>query len=88
MDTEEIIREAEIKRYFAGYIIPRIEGDGGFVTVDGVSGDTIRLTFRGECAKCSMLARSVDWIAEMLLRDMELNVNIEYTLRPPYWEGE
>ena len=86
MDTEEIIREAEIRRYFAGYIIPRIEGDGGFVEIDGVDADTIRLTCRGECAKCSMLDRSVDWIAEMLLHDTGLNANIEYKRHPPYWE--
>ena len=88
MEAEEIIREAEIRQYFAEYIIPRIEGDGGFVEIVGITEDVIRLIFRGECAKCSMLGRSVDWIAETLLRDTGLSPSIEYDRRPPYWEDK
>ena len=54
----------DIETYIKKIIRPKIQGDGGEVEFESLSEDgTLTLIFRGECSKCLILNRCVDWIA-------------------------
>lgn len=53
----------DIETYIKKIIRPKIQGDGGEVEFESLSDDgTLTLIFRGECSKCLILNRCVDWI--------------------------
>ena len=54
----------DIETYIKKIIRPKIQGDGGEVEFESLSEDgTLTLIFRGECSKCLILNRCVDWRA-------------------------
>lgn len=60
----------DIETYIKKIIRPKIQGDGGEVEFESLSDDgTLTLIFRGECSKCLILNRCVDWIAEEVLKN-------------------
>ena len=60
----------DIETYIKKIIRPKIQGDGGEVEFESLSEDgTLTLIFRGECSKCLILNRCVDWIAEEVLKN-------------------
>ena len=63
----------DIETYIKKIIRPKIQGDGGEVEFESLSEDgTLTLIFRGECSKCLILNRCVDWIAEEVLKNTSL----------------
>ena len=72
--------------YLNDRVIPRIEGDGGYMEVTGFDGGVLSVVFRGECSKCGKLDRLVEWIENMILHDLGIGVKIEYTRRRPYFQ--
>ena len=76
-----------VREYVETQLQPRLQADGGWVEVIGCDGDRLRLRFRGECAKCMILDRCVDWIRDMLLRDLGAVPVIEYERKKAYFLG-
>ena len=70
-------------------IRPKIQGDGGEVEFESLSDDgTLTLIFRGECSKCLILNRCVDWIAEEVLKNTSKLVKIKAVRKKPYfWDN-
>lgn len=79
----------DIETYIKKIIRPKIQGDGGEVEFESLSEDgTLTLIFRGECSKCLILNRCVDWIAEEVLKNTGKLVKIKVVRKKPYfWDN-
>lgn len=79
----------DIETYIKKIIRPKIQGDGGEVEFESLSDDgTLTLIFRGECSKCLILNRCVDWIAEEVLKNTSKVVKIKAVRKKPYfWDN-
>ena len=79
----------DIETYIKNIIRPKIQGDGGEVEFESLSEDgTLTLIFRGECSKCLILNRCVDWIAEEVLKNTSKLVKIKAIRKKPYfWDN-
>ena len=79
----------DIETYIKKIIRPKIQGDGGEVEFESLSDDgTLTLIFRGECSKCLILNRCVDWIAEEVLKNTNKLVKIKAVRKKPYfWDN-
>lgn len=79
----------DIETYIKKIIRPKIQGDGGEVEFESLSDDGIlTLIFRGECSKCLILNRCVDWIAEEVLKNTGKLVKIKAVRKKPYfWDN-
>lgn len=79
----------DIETYIKKTIRPKIQGDGGEVEFESLSDDgTLTLIFRGECSKCLILNRCVDWIAEEVLKNTSKLVKIKAVRKKPYfWDN-
>ena len=79
----------DIETYIKKIIRPQIQGDGGEVEFESLSEDgTLTLIFRGECSKCLILNRCVDWIAEEVLKNTSKLVKIKAIRKKPYfWDN-
>lgn len=79
----------DIETYIKKIIRPKIQGDGGEVEFESLSDDgTLTLIFRGECSKCLILNRCVDWIAEEVLKNAGKLVKIKAVRKKPYfWDN-
>ena len=79
----------DIETYIKKIIKPKIQGDGGEVEFESLSDDgTLTLIFRGECSKCLILNRCVDWIAEEVLKNTSKLVKIKAIRKKPYfWDN-
>jgi phosphoglucomutase len=76
----------DIETYIKKIIRPKIQGDGGEVEFESLSEDgTLTLIFRGECSKCLILNRCVDWIAEEVLKNTGKLVKIKAVRKKPYF---
>lgn len=83
------IMGTDIETYIKKIIRPKIQGDGGEVEFESLSEDgTLTLIFRGECSKCLILNRCVDWIAEEVLKNTSKLVKIKAVRKKPYfWDN-
>lgn len=79
----------DIETYIKKIIRPKIQGDGGEVEFESLSDDgTLTLIFRGECSKCLILNRCVDWITEEVLKNTNKLVKIKAVRKKPYfWDN-
>lgn len=79
----------DIETYIKKIIRPKIQGDGGEVEFESLSDDgTLTLIFRGECSKCLILNRCVDWITEEVLKNTGKVVKIKAVRKKPYfWDN-
>ena len=79
----------DFETYIKKIIRPKIQGDGGEVEFESLSEDgTLTLIFRGECSKCLILNRCVDWITEEVLKNTGKLVKIKAVRKKPYfWDN-
>lgn len=74
-----------MKDYIADVIRPKIQGDGGEVRFLKQEGNEITLVFQGECSKCLILDRCVDWIKSEIKKDLNTDVKITPVRKKPYF---
>ncbi len=74
-----------MKDYIADVIRPKIQGDGGEVRLLKQEGNEITLVFQGECSKCLILDRCVDWIKSEIKKDLNMDVKIIPVRKKPYF---
>lgn len=78
-----------MKQYIEQVLAPRIQGDGGWVEFVSLEGDSLTLTFRGECSKCLILSRCTDWIEQKIESDLGRKVKIVPIRKKPFfWDTE
>ena len=76
----------ELRDYVEQYLAPRLQGDGGWIEFVSWDGRTLTVIFRGECAKCAILDRCVDWCQSRILADLSIDAEIAYERRRPYFQ--
>ena len=76
-----------LKDYIDNVICPKLQGDGGEIIYLKESEDCVNVAFRGECSKCLILDRCVDWIREEILRETGRTVRISYVREKPFFWG-
>lgn len=75
-----------VQNYVESVLQPKLQGDGGWVEVVSLEGDTLTLTFRGECSKCMILNRCCEWIEEQIEQDLKKNVKVSAIRKRPYFQ--
>lgn len=74
--------------YINSKIAPRIRGDGGWLEFVSYEGNELTLIFRGECSKCIILDRCLDWICQEVKRDLNEEISIIPVRRKPFfWDN-
>ena len=73
--------------YIEKVIKPKLMGDGGWIDYVSLDGDELTLVFRGECSKCLIVERCLDWIKEQIKSDLGQTVTINAVKkRPFFWD--
>lgn len=78
-----------MKEYIEENIIPRLQGDGGWLDILAIDGNRIQVQLQGECSKCAIAQRCMDWICQQIQRDLGQNVKIEFLRKKPFfWDHD
>lgn len=76
----------KIHEYVEQVLQPKLQGDGGWVEYVGLKDGELTLIFRGECSKCLILHRCVQWIEEQIKLDLNRNVKVNAIRKKPYFQ--
>lgn len=74
-----------MKNYIEQKIIPRLQGDGGWLDILSIEGNCIRVQLQGECSKCGIAQRCMDWIRQQIQQDLGQEVQIEFIRKKPFF---
>lgn len=74
-----------METYINEVIAPRVRGDGGWVEFVSFEEKRLTLIFRGECSKCIILDRCVDWICQEIKKDLGEDVTIQAVRKKPFF---
>ena len=75
-----------MEKYINEIIAPKLQGDGGWVEFVSLEKDELTLVFRGECSKCLILHRCVDWMENEIKKDFKKEVKIKAIRKKPYFQ--
>lgn len=76
----------KVQNYVETVLQPKLQGDGGWVEFISLDGDELSLVFRGECSKCLILHRCVEWIEQQIKMDLNKNVKVNAIRKKPYFQ--
>lgn len=74
-----------MKNYINEVIRPKIQGDGGEITFNSQDGDTVTVTMQGECSKCLILHRCIEWIENQIESDLGQKVTVNAIRKKPFF---
>lgn len=78
-----------MKDYIEKIIKPKLQGDGGEIDFVSYENGTLTVLLQGECSKCLIVERCIDWIESEILRDMGENVKISVRKKKPFfWDKD
>ena len=75
-----------MRNYIDNILAPKLQGDGGWVEFVALENGELTLLFRGECSKCLILHRCVEWIESEIKRDLKKNVKVVAVRKRPYFQ--
>ena len=76
----------KIQNYVENILQPKLQGDGGWVEYVSLENNELTLIFRGECSKCLILHRCVEWIEQQIKLDLNRNVKVNAVRKKPYFQ--
>lgn len=76
----------KVKDYVENILQPKIQGDGGWIEFVFLEDDVLTVIFRGECSKCLILHRCIQWIESEIKKDLNKNVKVNAVRRKPYFQ--
>ncbi|RHQ59357.1 NifU family protein [Firmicutes bacterium AF25-13AC] len=81
-------KDNAMKEYIENVLAPKLQGDGGWVEFVSYENKKLTLIFRGECSKCLILNRCVDWIAQQIKEAKGETVEITAVRKKPFfWDN-
>lgn len=76
----------KVRDYVESVLQPKLQGDGGWVEFSSLKDGELTLVFRGECSKCLILHRCVDWIEQQIKVDLNRTVKVTAVRKKPYFQ--
>ena len=77
----------QMRDYVENTLRPLLRGDGGELVFDDFDGDTVSVTLRGECSKCHIADRCLQWCGEKLFSDTGVKaVFAARRQKPFFWD--
>lgn len=76
----------KIKNYVENVLQPKLQGDGGWVEFVSFEKGELTFIFRGECSKCLILHRCVEWIEQQIKTDLNKTVKVVAVRKKPYFQ--
>ena len=78
-----------MKEFIETVLAPKLQGDGGWVEYVSYEDGRLTLIFRGECSKCLILNRCVEWIAQQIKETLGETVTIIPVRKKPFfWDNQ
>lgn len=74
-----------MENYVKNVLAPKLQGDGGWIDFVSFEFGVLTVIFRGECSKCLILDRCVNWIKQEIKRDLGIECEIEYVRKKPFF---
>ena len=75
----------ELKTTLTEVVSPKVRGDGGWIDVVDIAGDTVRVQLQGECSKCNIAKDCMDWICAEARRELGREIKIEFQRKKPFF---
>lgn len=75
-----------MQKYIEQVIQPKVQGDGGWIEFVSYENSELTVIFRGECSKCLILERCIDWIEQQIKKDLNKTVTITAVRKKPYFQ--
>lgn len=76
----------QMQKYIETILAPKIQGDGGWIEFVDLKENELTVVFRGECSKCMILHRCVDWIEQQIQTDLHKTVRVHAIRKKPYFQ--
>lgn len=77
-----------MKEYLKNKIIPRLQGDGGWMDIVSQEGNVLAVQLQGECSKCHVADRCMRWVETEIARDLNKEISIQYRRKKPFfWDN-
>ena len=76
----------QIEKYVEQVLQPKLQGDGGWIEFVSFEKGELTVIFRGECSKCLILHRCVEWIEEQIKVDLKKTVRVNAIRKKPYFQ--
>ena len=76
----------QIQKYVEEILAPKLQGDGGWIEFVSFENGELTVVFKGECSKCLILHRCVQWIEEQIKSDLHKTVKLNVIRKKPYFQ--
>lgn len=76
----------QMQKYIETVLAPKIQGDGGWIEFVDLKENELTVIFRGECSKCMILHRCVEWIEQQIQTDLHQTVRVNAIRKKPYFQ--
>lgn len=76
----------KVKNYVENVLQPKLQGDGGWIEFVSLENNVLTVVFRGECSKCLILHRCVEWIESEIEKDLRKCVKVNAIRKKPYFQ--
>lgn len=76
----------QIQKYVEEVLAPKLQGDGGWIEFVSFENSELTVIFKGECSKCLILHRCVQWIEEQIKSDLHKTVKLNAIRKRPYFQ--
>lgn len=77
-----------MEKYINEYIRPRLQGDGGEITFVKQEGTEVTVLLQGECSKCLILHRCLEWVEQRIKADLGESVKVIGIRKKPYFQDK
>lgn len=78
----------KVQKYVEYVLSPKIQGDGGWIEYVSLDNNVLTVIFRGECSKCLILDRCVNWIEQQIKTDLNKTVTVNAIRKKPYFQDK
>ena len=77
-----------MKSYIETIIAPKLQGDGGWIEYVSHEEGKLNVILRGECSKCNIAKRCMDWVEGEIQKDLGETVEIKAIRKKPFfWDN-
>lgn len=74
-----------MENYINTVIKPKLQGDGGEIDFVSFENGVLTVLLQGECSKCLIVNRCLDWLVSEIRRDLGVECTINPIKKKPYF---